>query len=141
MGTIKVIRAVLDTNVVVSALLFGGVPGNLVSLYKTGRLQLLVSQQIIDEYLRVLAYPKFRLSVDEIYYLIYEEILSSCKVVNVKAGPVIIKQDPADDKFLHCAVAGKAHTVISGDQHLLAMQSYRNIKILTPADFLKQFRI
>ena len=66
MGTQKVDRVVIDTNVVVSALLFGGTPGELIPLWKSGRIKPLASAEIIDEYIRVLAYPKFKLSTETV---------------------------------------------------------------------------
>ncbi|MBW1827125.1 MAG: putative toxin-antitoxin system toxin component, PIN family, partial [Deltaproteobacteria bacterium] len=74
MGEIKKIRAVIDTNVIVSAILFGGIPGKLIFLWKSGPLKPLASKDIIDEYIKVLAYPKFRLAEKEINYILYNEI-------------------------------------------------------------------
>ena len=133
MGTRKV---VVDTNVVVSALLFGGNPGRLIDLWQMGSIKPMGSKQIIDEYLRVLTYPKFNLSEEEINFLLYQQILPYFDVIDVHPGPGIIKEDPGDDKFVQCALAGKAKFIISGDRHLLALKSYRKIKILSPADFL-----
>jgi putative PIN family toxin of toxin-antitoxin system len=134
MGALKV---VVDTNVVVSALLFGGTPARLIDLWQMGAIKPLASKQIIDEYLRVLTYPKFKLSEEEINFLLYQQILPYFDVIDVHHGPGIIKKDPEDDKFIRCAFAGKAKFLISGDQHLLALKSYKKIKILSPADFLK----
>jgi putative PIN family toxin of toxin-antitoxin system len=133
MGAVKV---VVDTNVVVSALLFGGTPGELISLWRGKTIRPLASKQIIDEYLRVLTYPKFKLSEEDINYLLYSEILPYFEVVEVYSGEQVIEQDHEDDKFIQCALTGKAKFIISGDHHLLAMKSYRKIKILSPADFL-----
>ena len=137
MGKIKVRALVIDTNVVVSALLFGGAPGELIPLWKEGSIQPKASKEIIEEYIRVLAYPKFNLSEGEINFLLYHEILPYFEVVRVSGGRVIIKDDPSDDKFIRCAKAGKASIIISGDQHLLSLKSYGKIKILTPTQFLK----
>jgi hypothetical protein len=134
MGTLKV---VVDTNVVVSALLFGGTPGKLIDLWQTGAVKPLASKQIIDEYLRVLTYPKFKLPEEEINFLLYQQILPYFDIIDVHPGPGIIKKDPEDDKFIRCALAGKEKFIISGDQHLLALKSYRKIKILPPAEFIK----
>jgi putative PIN family toxin of toxin-antitoxin system len=134
MGAFKV---VVDTNVVVSALLFGGTPGRLINLWQTGAIKPLASKQIIDEYLRLLTYPKFKLSEAEINFLLYQQILPYFDIIDVHPGPGIIKKDPEDDKFIRCALAGKAKFIISGDQHLLALKSYRKIKILPPAEFIK----
>jgi putative PIN family toxin of toxin-antitoxin system len=138
MGKVEITRLVIDTNVVVSALLFGGVPGKLVPLWKSGRIRALASKEMIEEYLRVLTYPKFELSEEEINYLLYQEILPYFEIVWTKPGPVIVEEDPSDDMFIRCADAGKANTIISGDQHLLDLKSYGKIKILTPSQFLKQ---
>ena len=137
MGEIKVRAIVIDTNVVVSALLFGGAPGELIPLWKAGNIQPKASKEIIEEYIRVLAYPKFNLSEDEINFLLYHEILPYFEVVRVSRGRVIIRHDPSDDKFIRCAKSGKASIIISGDQHLLRLKSYGKIKILTPSQFLK----
>jgi hypothetical protein len=134
----KMINIVIDTNVVISALLFGGTPGKLTELWKKGLIRPLLSAEIMTEYLRVLAYPKFKLSEEEINYIIHQEILPFFKVVKSIPGPSIIKKDPDDDKFIQCAEAGNAKTIISGDQHLLALKSYHGITILTPTQFLEE---
>ena len=138
MGKIKVVSVVIDTNVVVSALLFGGVPGEIVNLWKTGIIQPKASKEIVDEYIRALAYPKFGLTEEEINFLLYHEILVYFDVVTVKTRQKIVKDDPSDDKFIRCAQAAKSRIIISGDQHLLKLKSYRNINIITPAQFLKE---
>ena len=136
MGKIKVKRIVIDTNVVISAFLFGGEPGELVPLWKNGRIEPLASKEIVDEYLRVLTYPNFGLSQKEIDFILYQEILPHFEIVRAKPGPIIVRDDPSDDKFIRCAEAGNAKTVISGDQHLLRLKRYRAIEIMTPAQFL-----
>ena len=134
MGALKV---VVDTNLLVSALLFGGTPGRLIVLWQMGAIKPMASKEIIDEYLRVLTYPKFKLSEEEINFLLYQQILLYFDVIDARPAPGIIKKDPEDDKFIRCALAGKAKFIISGDRHLLALKSYKKIKILSPADFLK----
>ena len=79
-------RVVIDTNVIVSALLFGGTPGKLIPLWKDGLIKPLVSREIIDEYIAVLAYPKFELTETEIQYLFYQQLLPFFEVV--KTNPV-----------------------------------------------------
>ena len=138
MGKIKKIRTVIDTNVIISAILFGGIPGELISLWKSGHIQPLASKDIIDEYIKVLTYPKFKLSEKEINYILYNEILPYFEVVTLKPGQAIIQKDPSDDKFIHCANAGRASVIISGDQHLINLKSYGKIKILTPSQFLEK---
>ena len=133
MGAVKV---AVDTNVLISALLFGGAPGKLVSLWQTNAIKPFASKEIVDEYLRVLTYPKFKLSEEEINYLLYQEILPFFEIIDVQQGPQIIEKDPQDDKFISCALKARAGCLISGDKHLLALKSYQKIKILSPSDFL-----
>ena len=121
MGKIQVVPVVIDTNVVVSALLFGGVPNEIAVLWKTGIIQPKASKEILDEYIRVLAFPKFDLTEEEINFLLYHEILAYFDVLAVKSGEPIVKDDPSDDKFIRCARAAKARIIISGDQHLLKL--------------------
>ncbi len=136
MGKVKVKRIVIDTNVVISALLFEGVPSELVPLWKSGRIDPLASKEIVNEYLRVLTYPKFGLAPEEIDFVLYQEILPHFEIVRAKSGPVIVRDVPSDDKFIRCAEAGNAKIIISGDQHLLRLKRYRTIEILTPGRFL-----
>ena len=129
-------RVVLDTNVLVSALLFSGISSKLVSLWQKGLITPLLSRQVLDEYLRVLSYPKFQLSEEEIKELIQEEILPYAEVVKPKRRLRVVQRDPSDNKFLECAVAGKARFIISGDKDLLSLGHYRQIRIQSPAQFL-----
>jgi putative PIN family toxin of toxin-antitoxin system len=139
-GTIEVVSVVIDTNVFVSALLFGGTPGKLIPLWKSKKILPHLSSEILTELLRVLAYPKFKLTESEIQYLLYVEILPFCSVVETKTGSVIIERDPSDDMFLRCCEAVDARALISGDNHLLKLKRYRHTLILTPSQFLKEFR-
>ena len=129
-------RVVLDTNAVISALLFSGVSSRLVSLWQNGSITPLLSREIVDEYLRVLSYPKFELSEEEIKELIQEEILPFAEVIKPKRRLRVIRRDPSDNKFLECAVAGKASVIISGDKDLLSLGSFRRIRVQSPAQFL-----
>jgi putative PIN family toxin of toxin-antitoxin system len=136
MGQSKIKSVVIDTNVLVSALLFGGVPGKLIALWKGRMIRPKASKEIVEEYLRVLAYPKFQLSEEEITFLIHYEILPYFEILGVKEGPTLVVKDPTDDKFIRCAQAVGAKIIVSGDQHLLKLSPYRHIQILSPSDFL-----
>ncbi|MFO7985087.1 MAG: putative toxin-antitoxin system toxin component, PIN family [Desulfatiglandaceae bacterium] len=142
MGEVKMrsLRVVMDTNGLVSALLFGGTPGKLIPLWQEGRIKPYTSQEILDEVLRVLAYPRFSLSEQEIDYLLYQEILPFFYSVQEQPGPVIVKEDPSDDHFIRCAMVAQARIIISGDQHLLSLKNYEHINIVSPADFLRSKR-
>jgi putative PIN family toxin of toxin-antitoxin system len=86
--------------------------------------------------LRVLSYRKFELSEKEIKELIQEEILPYAEVVKPKRRLRVIRRDPADNRFLECAVAGNAGVIISGDKDLLSLGQYRKIRIQSPGQFL-----
>lgn len=131
---------VIDTNVIVSALLFGGKPGKLIQLWKAGQIQPLISKEITEEYLRVLAYPKFNLSENDIGFLLNHEILPYFKAVKIKPGrwKTTIEDDPSDDMFIRCAVSGICKIIISGDRHLLDLKTYGKIRILAVSLFFKE---
>jgi len=132
----KEIRLVLDTNALVSALLFTGPPSQLASLWRERRIVPLLSKEVFIEYLRVLAYPKFKLSGKEIKALVEEHVLPFAEMATVAETPAIIREDPADDKFLALAAVGRARYIVSGDKHLLALREHRGAKIVTPREFL-----
>ncbi len=136
MGPLKIGRVVIDTNVLVSGLLFGGNPGRLVDQWKEGRIKPLCSRETMEEYLRVLAYPKFALAESEIDFLLSREILPWFEVVQVKPGKAYVKADSFDNHFIWCALDGKADTIISGDKHLLSLRS-SPVPILSVTEFLK----
>jgi putative PIN family toxin of toxin-antitoxin system len=138
-GPIEVIPVVIDTNVLVSALLFGGTPGRLIPLWNAAKIQPYLTREIVDELLHVLAYPRFELTENAIQFLLYVEILPFCKVVASKSGPTIVGADPSDDIFLRCCEVAQAKALITGDNHLLALKSYRNCPILSPSRFLAEF--
>jgi putative PIN family toxin of toxin-antitoxin system len=131
------VKVVIDTNVLVSALLFGGIPGRFVALWKNNHVTPLVSADIMAEYLRVLAYPKFRLTGEEISHLLMHEILPWFETVAAPEGDRFVPADPADDKFIWCALAGGAECIISGDDHLLACAACP-VSVLTPTAFLEK---
>jgi len=132
--------AVLDTNAVISALLFRGELSRLYDLWKKKAFVVTASREIIEEYIRVLAYPKFKLSEREIEALINEELLPYIEPVTVIEDVKGVCKAPDDDKFLACAVAGKADFIVSGDAHLLSLKKHEGCPIITAEEFLKKFR-
>ena len=129
-------RVVLDTNVIVSALLFTGVSSTLVPLWQGGAITALVSRSILEEYLRVLGYPRFKLSEADIKGLIEEEVLPYVEVVSPRRRLRVVDRDPSDNKFIECAVRGKARVIVSGDKDLLSIGRYRRVVIQSPVQFL-----
>ena len=129
----------LDTNVIISALILKGPVNRLVPLWQRGKLGLVVSKAVVEEYLRVLAYPKFGLTAGEIKILTARELFPFMLPVKVTEVPKIIHEDPSDNIFLACAKAGKCRYIVSGDRHLLSLKKFESISILTVTDFLALF--
>ena len=132
-------RAVLDTNVVISALLFRGETSHLHTLWKKKAFSIVASREILEEYIRVLAYPKFNLTEREIKDIIQEELLPYIEPVAVTGKLNSVCVDPDDDKFLACAEAAKADAIVSGDADLLRMKKFKGCPIVTVEKFLKKF--
>ena len=132
-------RVVIDTNIFISSF-FGGKPRKIIDLWKTGKITLCLSNAILDEYIDVLRRVGLR-EEDEL-----EELLSLFSrglnlLFTTKTPKIrIIKNDPDDDKFIECAVALEAHTVITGDREVLSIKEYMGIRIVTPQQFLEKYR-
>ncbi len=127
-------RVVLDTNVFVSAVLGGRLSGVL-EAWDVGRFTLLVNADILREYREVLSRPKFGLTVEDVdniigYVFHRAEFVTAAHLLNV------IVEDSPDNRFLEVGVAGQADCIVSGDRHLLRLQSCEGIPIISARDFL-----
>ena len=130
-------RVVLDTNVLVSGVFFGGVPGRILEAWKAGAITLVVSPAIIDEYHRV-----GRLLAERYEGAELDPFLSllavHAEVVDAPDLPEPVCEDPEDDKFLSCALAGAAPVVVSGDKHLRRVSGWKGIEVVAPRAFVGQ---
>ena len=131
-------RVVFDTNMIISALLFGGKPKDLLDLGFAGHLEICISSPLIEELVGVLG-EKFQAP--------REWILEAAGVLRansrlIEPGEEIraVKDDPMDNRVLECAVAAKADLIVSGDHHLLDLKSYRGIKILGVSEALSRLQ-
>jgi uncharacterized protein len=126
-------RVVLDTNVVLSALVFGG--GNAARVRRAwlaGELTPLISTATAQELVRVLAYPKFRLTVSEREELLADYLPHTSTVqIPTPPPPTPDCRDPFDIMFLQLAIAGNAHTLVTGDRDLLALAGSTQFSIIT----------
>ncbi len=128
------LKVVLDTNVIVSALNFAGKPAEVFDLAIEGEIANITSEHIITEVRNILI-RKFSWGTDE------AEDASTLlgffsKIVNPRRRLKVISHEP-DNRIMECAVAGKANFIISGDHHLLDLENYQGIKIINPARFLE----
>lgn len=134
-------RAVLDTNVVVSAFLSRtGAPAQVFELLAQEAFVLLVSEQILDEYARALGYEKVRArhGLDEAAIAaVIGDLAAASVLVAPEESLRVVERDTADDKFFECATAGGADYVVSGDAAVLAVEEYRGIAVVSPAMFVE----
>jgi uncharacterized protein len=129
-------RVVLDTNVLVSAILLKGRLSRFQELWKNGTLSPLLSKETFQEFKTVLSYPKFSLSKDEIKAIMEDELLPYFEVIDIKEKIHGVCRDPNDDMFLSVAVNAQTPYVVTGDKDLLALRKYKSIKIVSPQEYL-----
>ncbi len=130
-------KVVLDTNILVSALLFKGELSKIADRWKKGRIAPVFSRETFEEFRTVLEYPKFSLTGREIKMIIEEEVLPFFEVAEISDKISGVCRDPADDKFIACAVSASADFIVSGDNDLLDIGKYKSVRIITAAEFLK----
>lgn len=130
-------KVVIDTNIFVSSF-FGGNPRRIIDLWKTEKITLCLSKDILDEYIEVLQRIGLQDEdeLGELFSLFKRgfNMLFTTKTPKVK----VVKDDPDDDKFIECAPALKAEVIVTGDKAIEAVGEYMGIKILTPQRFLKR---
>ena len=132
-------RIVLDTNIYISNLISDkGNPAKIVRWWLEGEFDVLVSQPIIDEILRVTGYER----IQKKYARVRENRLEFAALISEQAEWIEPREilnivvDESDNRYIECAVAGNAQYIVTGDDHLLAIGEYQGIAILTPAAFV-----
>jgi putative PIN family toxin of toxin-antitoxin system len=130
------VKVVLDTNVFVSGVFFGGPPHKILEAWRDGEVQLVLSPAILEEYQRVMRELSVQFPGIEVETLLDFLIVHSEIVLPPALAPVI-EADPSDDKFLECAVAGEATCIVTGDKHLLKLPSFKGVSILKPREFVE----
>lgn len=127
------LRVVADTNVIVSAFAAGGNPKAILLMAAAGEFDLFASQAILEEVTRVLGGPKFRWPMDRLM-----EALGALPARILDPGPprLSVVRDHDDNRILECAIAARAHYLVTGDRDLLILGRYFRTRILTPREFL-----
>jgi hypothetical protein len=131
------VRAVLDVNVIVSALLSAnGAPARVLTSWHSGSFELLASPLLLAELRRTLAYPKLamRIEAEAVERMLRWLVRSVVFVPDPATPPAVRSADPDDDYLIALAAAGKAY-LVSGDDHLLSLRG-PGLPILSPAEFL-----
>lgn len=129
-------KIVVDTNVIASAIFFGGNPYQLLRHITEDKVDVVASKEIVDEYeeivLRLIQkYPSIRTKIP------IHDLVAKFEIIRVTSD-IHVSRDPDDDKFLSCAVDGKCVYIVSGDSDLLSIGNYGDIEILTVTDFLSR---
>lgn len=136
-------RVVIDTNVLISGLLSDqGAPATILRLALHGEIELIFSPQTVREHWQVLHYSKILRHLEKLKIPIetaeqaFRSLVEISSLVSGKEYVDIITDDPSDNIFLACAVEGNADFIVSGDRHLKALSTFRDIQIVDPASFL-----
>ena len=127
-------RVVIDTNVYISALMFGGLPGSLLQLALSRSFVAVISPALLDELDEKLRL-KFEISAKEAT-LIRAKLESIAEIVRPEMVLHEIEDDPDDDRVLECALEGEANYIVTGDRHLLKLGIYEGVPIVTVRQFL-----
>ena len=131
-------RLIVDTNVFVSGVFFSGPPFEILNAWRRGRIALVASIEILDEYQRV--GEELSTNFPGVDFEPWIELaMLKAQLVESPALPENVCTDPDDDKFLACAVASRTKLITSGDKHLLVVSGYQGIVVLKPKDFLDKY--
>ncbi len=130
-------KVVFDTNVLISALIKTGKPRRLFSLATKGIVQLVLSKDLLEEFIEIVDEPKIKKYANQDVIDDFLHILgNSSKIIGVKSRFNVVKEDPDDDVVLRTAVDGKVEYIVSGDNHLLALGEFRGIRIISIEEML-----
>lgn len=124
------LRVVLDTNVIVSALIATGKPRDLLARGIAGEFTLVTSRPMLNELMLVLRRTKFKTSEDEIHKVV-SALIRSSELVPTKSEFKVVMKDPSDDIIVITAHDGQADIIVTGDKQLLALEKFKRIDIVT----------
>ena len=127
-------KIVIDTNIYISAIFWGGKPREIVDMGRDGNILIFTPSEIEEEIVDKLK-TKFRLNDQDANFII-SDFSTFTTPVRIKKRFKVVLDDPEDDKFIECAVACGAEYIVTGDKHLLKIKEYDRIKILKASDFL-----
>jgi putative PIN family toxin of toxin-antitoxin system len=133
-------RLVLDTNVLVSAVIAKGKPRELLNMGIGNQFRIVVSDFILKEFAAVLRQPRFKTGEDEIQRALLA-LMQSGDVIEVKSNFKMVTRDPNDDNILNTAYDGRADSVVTGDRLLLGLGSFKGIRILTVKQAVSELRM
>jgi len=129
-------KVVFDANVLVSGIVYAGRSKLLIDAVLEGKITLIISLQIIQEFKRIIARDKFKLSKNQQYTLM-NFVLRISNIVRVKSRFKVVRQDPSDDIILSTACDGEVDYIVSGDEHRLSLKEFKGIRIVTVSEMLQ----
>ncbi|MES2164576.1 MAG: putative toxin-antitoxin system toxin component, PIN family [Pseudomonadota bacterium] len=134
-------RIVLDTNVLISGLIWNGTPGKILAAARSRRVEIVTCIELLNELSRVLSRKKFSLKLVALGLTVqtilsdYMSLATSVSLIPLQAP---VTRDPNDDIVLACALTAQADAIISGDKDLLVMHQYQTVPIWTPKEALNR---
>lgn len=129
------LRVVLDTNVLVSAIISDGKPRELLRRGISKQFSIVTSELILKELGLVLRRPKFKTAEDEVNRIVIA-LMQTAEIVNVTSKLKVVEEDPKDNMVIETAYEGGAEIIVTGDRHLLALKEFKGIKITTVEQIL-----
>ena len=129
-------RIVLDTNIIISAIICNGKPRKLFQLGINGKYQILMSGEMLDELSEVLQRPKFKITGKDIIHIV-SALVESSKNVPVTSNFQVTTKDPDDNIIINTAYDGNADYIVSGDKIITDLKNFRGIKIVSVDETLK----
>ena len=131
-------KIVCDTNILISGVLFGGKPREILRLCSSGNVVNCISPDILKEVEEVLLRPKFGLKETQVYEII-RLFRDTFTLVSSDRRLSVVTADPDDNRILEAALATKADVIVSGDAHLLDLVNWKGIPVISADTFLKKF--
>jgi len=133
------IKVTLDTNVLISAFFWEGESYRVMMKCKEGKAELVLSEDILDEFKEVLRKEKKFCQTEESIERHLKVLRSVAAIVSPTERVNAIKEDEMDNRIIECAIAGGASYLVTKDRHLLKLKKYKNVEIVTPREFLSLF--
>ena len=133
------IRLTSDTNTLISAVIAKGNEFELLKLAYEGRIELVLSPSILKEFREVISRAKFGFSEKQVSDA-FKQIINISTIGTPSIKLDVIKEDIPDNRILECAQAGRVDYIVSGDNHLLMLKKYEDVKIITTYQMLKIIR-
>ncbi len=131
-------KIVLDTNVFISGIFFGGPPSQILQSWRKSQIKIVLTEQILEEYQRIgeelsAKYPSINIEPIIELFTIFGEFVETKGIIET------ICEDPDDNKFVERAIACQSKLIVSGDKHLLKISGYKEIEVLKPRQFVDNY--